>query len=61
MLASQQLKLRTTLWSTIVCKLTDLDGAYSLILDKHAGVVKFVPAYDPLATLSQLEQSPFIG
>jgi hypothetical protein len=30
---------------------TDLGGADSLTLDKHAGVVKFVLAYDVLSTL----------
>ena len=39
------------LCSTIVCKLTDLGGTCSLMLDKHAGVAKFVPAYDALSTL----------
>jgi hypothetical protein len=51
MLASQQLQLRAILSSTIVCELTDLGGAYSLMLDKHAGVEKLVLAYDPPATL----------
>jgi hypothetical protein len=35
---------------TIDMPLTDLGGAYSLTLDKHAGVVKFVLAYDVLST-----------
>ena len=30
---------------------TDLGGACSLMLDKHAAVTKSVLAYDPLATL----------
>jgi hypothetical protein len=47
----EQSQLRTTLLSTIVCKLTDLGGTYSLMLDKHAGVAKFVLADDALSTL----------
>jgi hypothetical protein len=33
------------------CAFTDLASAYSLMLDKHAGVVRFVPAYDVISTL----------
>jgi len=38
--------------SVVPIVFTDLGGACSLMLDKHAGVMKSVLAYDPLATLA---------